>query len=341
MQKKTKIIMVIISVILLCVSCSAIYFVGKWVKDKNGGKITDIFNGGGSVVVGYNLDELDKIEDSSNWTDGKTIKLFGRVQSVEMITLFYIYADGSSMVVYNQNEETYEAKIPLDGVVNDDYVVLEGVWSTSKMGIDLQKITKVEKNKAETYLQSKVPMMEIEIIDYPESVNHVCEDLMFKLKLTNTGNVTITKDELFDYEYNYALYYFVDEDFRKSYDFDEDRGEIANLGLKDFEKLDPGESIEIDFGGGGKVVATYYSDLFEDDGSNRLAGGSGEHNMFSGKATGAHSVKFAWVQDRDDFAPSIQPVFLFETLPVSINLQSQECDTKDVDEVRYTSVTGN
>lgn len=289
-----------------------------------------------SKIGKYNLNEMDDFSYVWDFEDEKSLKIFGIVTDLNDGSSFILKdaeGKGHQTIVYFINPTTQEEVVDIEGINNGDYVVVEGEWSINYSSVIAESITIISEDFVKDFIASKVPMLEIEILDYSEDMAHSCDTLKFKIKLTNSGRIPVSHADLYDVDYSYGFYYFIDdqhylanssrEDYAQVFDELEDKKEIgllSNLGFLYFDEIEPGESIETEYWGGGKVTASYYSDWFDDDGSNRMAGISGEHNIFSRKGSGSHSFSFGWGKKSYD-----TPEFLSKSNVVSVNLIDDEC----------------
>lgn len=319
MVKKTKIIIAVIAVVVLCASCSIGTIIYRQIKGKGG-------SGSLTKIGGYKADEITQIKDFSAVTDGQELILMGKIAGLafnSQDSKTYSLEMADYVTLFIESNLSTELK-------KDDFVIVEGTWISTSYTLKATKITKITQEDYEDMQKANMPQLKIEIIDYPTALNHSCAKTFFKLKLTNIGNIPIDHSKIYDYEYGYGFYYFVDGEYSKSYSYDESRGEIAHLGLKDFGVLNPGDSKEVEFGGGGHVVQTLYKDYYYDDGRRRELGGSGEGNLLQNKGIGEHQVHFGWAKDRGDLSAPDKPMFLYETEPVKISLSKDECDMTDI-----------
>jgi hypothetical protein len=290
-----------------------------------------------SKIGKYDLNEMDDFSYVWDFEDEKVLKIYGIVSDLNDGSSSFILksaeGQGYQTIVYFIDPTNQEQLVDIGKISTGNYVVVEGKWSVSYSSVIAEKITAISEDFVKDFIASKIPMLEIEVLDSPEDILHTCETVKFKIRITNNGKIPISHADLYSREYGYGMYYFIDEDSfisnsdREDYaqvfeelDDKEEIGLLSNLGFLYFDDIGPGESLETEYWGGGKVTASYYSDLFDDDGSNRMAGISGEHNIFSRKGSGIHSFSFGWAKKSYD-----SPEFLSKSNVVSINLVEDEC----------------
>jgi hypothetical protein len=292
-----------------------------------------------SKIGKYNLEEMDDLDTPDIFSEGNFIKTFGKVSSLQGEDFFTLKTESRSFYVYLYDLEDYSRKISIDGVSDNDYVAVEGKWNESYNAIIAEKVVKLDNKKVEDYLSAKIPMLEIEVVDYPRSVPHSCETLKFALMLTNVGKTPIVREEMFKLEgekgslHGYGFFHILDDlNPQLAENYDETDGILKVWGVKEFDVINPGESVDVEYYAGGLVTESLYRDMFEDDGSNRRAGVGGEQNILGNKGQGEHSVSFAWGQfiytTEDGWIQEsyIDPKILFKTDPVTINLVEDKCD---------------
>jgi hypothetical protein len=289
-----------------------------------------------SKVGSYDLNEVDSFSYVWDFENEKPLTVFGIVS--DMSTSSFILKDpegkDSQIIVYFVNPLNQETLVDVTKISVGDYVVAEGKWDTDYTSLIAEKITKIEEDFAKDFLASKIPILDIEILEYPKRVSHSCETLKFKLRLTNTGEIAITHSDLYDRDYGYSIYHFIDDTYtianseREDYaqvkeDLDDytEIGLLSNLGFLYFEDIQPGQSRAVEYWGGGRVTESLYPDMFNDDGSNRRAGISGEENIFGRKEVGEYSFSFAWT----DNSSWDSPEFLSRSNVVNIKFLDNSC----------------
>lgn len=289
-----------------------------------------------SEVGSYDLNEMDSFSNIWNFENEQSLTFVGIVSGLTDSFFFLKDPEGkdSQAIIYFVNPTDQEELLDVGKVTNEDYVVVEGKWGINYTALMAEKITKIDADFVKNFFSSKIPMLDIEILEYPETVSHSCETLKFKLKITNTGKIAISHADLYNRDYGYGIYHFIGDTYtiansdREDYtqvkeeldDYTE-IGLLSNLGFLYFDEIQPGESIEVEYWGGGRVTESLYPDLFNDDGSNRRAGISGEENIFVRKDVGEYSFSFAWT-DRSSWD---NPEFLSRSNTVNINLLDNNC----------------
>lgn len=258
----------------------------------------------------------DVVKDPSEIEEGKNITLTGRIWS---------YMDGNLSFTLEDKDEHYTIFIsPDENIITGEYVRAEGVWDKTNNALDAQNIKKLSEEEKMTYLRSRHPVLEIEILEYPKTVAHTCTTPKFKLKLTNTGNDTVTHEDIHTYEYDYAFYYFLGENSSRANSERENYSELAqeikedelsligflsnHQGFMHFENIDPGESREVEYWAGGKITKTE-------------GGTAGLSNILGNQQRGEIDVSFGWALKNN-----YDPIFLFESDSVKVDLLNNQCE---------------
>lgn len=283
----------------------------------------------------YDLTQTDSFSYIWTFENEQKLIFFGEVKDLNKESSFLLKdEDANQVVVYFKNLETNKITADIGKLENDDYAIVEGTWDINMTAIVAKNIVRIEKEKALELINAQRPLLEIEIVEYPENITHTCETLKFKLKLTNTGQIPVSHADLYNRDYDYALYFFIDgvhriansdredyEQLKEELDDLTQIGLLSNEGFIYFDEIKPGKSTTVEYWGGGKITQSLYSDLFNDDGTNRRAGISGEHNIFSRKDKGDHELYFSWGKKNN----WENPEFLTDSNKVSINLIDNEC----------------
>ncbi len=327
--KNKKIIILLLAILLVLLPLLILIFTKGFGLFKTDTSIS-------SKVGNYDLNEMDSFSYVWDFENEKSLTVFGIVS--DMSTSSFILKDpegkDSQIIVYFVNPLNQENLVDMTKISDGGYVVAEGKWDTNYTSLIAEKITKIEEEFAKDFLASKIPMLEIEILEYPENIAHACETLKFKLRLTNTGKIAISHSDLYDKDYRYGIYHFIGDTYtianseREDYaqvkeeldDYTE-MGLLSNLGFLYFEDIQPGQSREVEYWGGGRVTESLYPDLFNEDGSNRKAGISGEENIFGRKEIGEYSFSFAWT----DNSSWDNPEFLSKSNVVNIKFLDNSC----------------
>lgn len=295
-----------------------------------------------SKVGSYDLNEVDSYSYVWDFENDKALTVFGVVSDLSDTS--FILKDpeeeDSQIIVYFVNPLDKSEIVNLGDISNNDYVISEGKWDTTYTALIAEKITKIDEDIVKDFIASKIPMLEIEILEHTENIAHTCDTPKFNIRLTNTGQIPISHKYLHDTDYGsgYRIYYFIDEDhhianaYREDYeevikDLEDPKeiGLLSNLGFMYFDELAPGQSVDIEYWGGGQVTESLHRDMFNDDGSHRRAGVAGSPNIFGNYDVGEHEFSFAWARmnNYDDVD------FLNRSNTVTVNLLDSECSLAD------------
>ncbi len=234
------------------------------------------------------------------------------------------YMDGSLSFTLEDNNEHYTIFIsPDENITTGEYVLAKGIWDKTNNALDSQTVKKLSEEEKMTYLRSRNPVLEIEILDYSKTVAHTCATPKFKLKLTNTGIETVTYKDIHIYEYEYAFFYFLDEHWSRANADRENYSELAeeikedelriiglfsNQGFTYFEDIKPGESREVEYWAGGHISRTEF-------------GTAGSPNILGNQQRGGIEVSFGWALKNN-----YDPIFLFKSDSVKVNLLNNQCE---------------
>ena len=294
-----------------------------------------------SKIGKYNLEEMDDLSITGTFSEGNTIKTFGRVTDYEGSDIFTLVAEDRSFFVYLYDPKDTSKKISIDDISNSDYVAVEGVWDDLWYGLVADKVVKLDTDMVEIYLASKIPMLEIEILNHTENITHTCFTPVFNLRLTNTGQIPISHRYMHTTEYGsggYRIYYFIDDNHsmananREDYDDvkvtledPKEIGLLSNQGFTYFDDILPGQSVDTEYWAGGLVTESLYRDMFNDDGTHKRAGVGGSPNVFGNYDIGGYEFSFAWARmnNFDDVE------FLNRSNTVKVNLMDTECSLAD------------
>ncbi len=297
---KKKVVIIIVAVVALLGLCSCGVF-GYILTKTRGDKGLESQE---SEIV--NPDDLG---------DGQRTVITGRVNFYYDGDLFFTLRDGDQYYTIFLPESTY--------VSTGDYVKAEGVWEEVSNGLAADSVRTLNDEELASYMRSRHPYVEIEIVDYTANVGHTCDTPKFTLLLTNRGNETITHRDIHDYDYSYGFYYFIDDNWSKANADRDDYGDVmgqvgtdeaqligllSNQGFMYFEDLEPGESTQVEYWAGGAVVRTE-------------GGTAGSPNIFGNYPSGEYNVSFAWV-DKNNY----DPIVLSRSESVTVSLSSDKCD---------------
>ena len=234
------------------------------------------------------------------------------------------YMDGSLFFTLEDNNEHYTIFIsPDENITTGEYVLAEGIWDKINNALDAQTVKKLSGEEKMTYLRSRHPVLEIEILDYPKTVAHTCVTPKFKLKLTNTGAETVTSKDIHTEGYEYAFFYFLDEHWNRANGDRENYSEVAesieedelrligllsNQGFTYFENIEPGESREVEYWAGGHISRSEF-------------GTAGLPNILGNRQKGETNISFAWALKNN-----YDPIFLFNSDSVKVDLLNNQCE---------------
>jgi hypothetical protein len=294
-------------------------------------------------IGGYNLEETDSLSSVWDLEDEDSLVVFGKVSGLGDGVYFYLHdiEDNSEVTVYFNRINDEKELEKIEDMSNGDYVIVEGIWDSSLFSISADRVVKMDEDEVLAFLSSKVPMLEIEILDYTENITHTCQTPVFTIRLTNTGQIPISHRYMHTTEYatgGYRIYYFIEDNHsmananREDYDstkanIDDPReiGILSNQGFLYFDEIQPGQSVETEYWAGGQVTESLYSDMFNDDGTHRRAGVSGSPNIFGNYGIGEHEFSFAWARmnNYDDLE------FVNRSNTVTVNLLDDNCSLAD------------
>ncbi len=259
--------------------------------------------------------DYDAVKDPSEIEEGENITLTGRV---------WYYFDGDLFFTLEDKDEHYTIFISSNEDISiGEYLQAEGTWDKTNDALVAENIKKLSEEEKMTYLRSRHPVLEIEILEYPKIVAHTCATPKFKLKLTNTGTNTVTHEDIHTYEYDYAFYYFFDEDWHRANADREDYSQVAgqiqedelsligflsNQGFMHFEDIKPGGSREVEYWAGGEIT------------KNEL-GTAGLPNILGNQQKGETNISFGWALKNN-----YDPIFLFKTDSVGVELLNENCE---------------
>ncbi len=257
----------------------------------------------------------DEIKDPENLEQGEKTSLTGRI---------HYYYEGDRFFTLEHKGEEYTIFIDNnEKIVIGEYIRAEGTWEKEANGLAAEKIHFLSENEKADYFKKTHSYLEIKILEYPKQINHTCETPKFKLEITNAGNETITHKDLHTYDYEYALYYFINDMWvranadRENYvevkenitdDEKELIGLLSNQGIFFFDDLKPGQKTEVAYWAGGEV-------------SKNELGTAGSPNIFGNQNIDTHEFSFAW-----GIKNNYDPIFLFKSEKIDITMLSDQCN---------------
>lgn len=144
-----------------------------------------------------------------------------------------------------------------------------------------------------------------------------------------------------NYQASYMMYYLVNGTA-----FGSTTGGTADtpqrIGFKDFGTINPGQTVEATFNGGGWVTQGLDKALSDVEGKPHPISTGGSPNIIafnsqSGGKVGSNTIqlKFALIKNDDGTASIATPQYTSESNVVSTNLLQWDCDLTDVDEEVY------
>ncbi len=348
------ILIVIVALVFLCGSCGVVgFFLFSRNKDVNSsdGFFDTLRNAFTSDNSGSNGGEYGDLEGSIYISQiynlqgegDQEVKIFGNFRNTTYIpdTFEVSYGDSSVSVYYQNMDSKGLTDIEISSFSDGDPVVVEGVYDMESWTFYGTSVKLTTEEDIEEYKLSLIPNLEIEILDYPNSVAHVCKNFNIKVKLTNTGKIPVTYKDLYDsdYSYTHAFRYSLNGGETTSYyAYDAiDETEIF-MGLEDFDVIEPGESVEVIYQAGGNVTESIDPTWIDDDGSPHVVGIAGEMNILYNNTTssavqGDNELQFHWVQvyDPNDYSVSYSsPIIQNSSEKITIKLLSTECDMDDI-----------
>jgi hypothetical protein len=290
-------------------------------------------------IGGYNLEELDSFSSLWDLNNEDPLVVLGRISGMGDGVYFYLndIEDNTEVTVYFNRIDDEKELESIQNMSSGDYVIVEGMWDGFLIAISADKVVKMDEEQVLAFLSSKVPMLEIEILDHTENITHTCQTPIFTIRLTNIGQIPISHRYMHTTEYatgGYRIYYFIDdnhsmananrEDYdstKASIDDPRDIGLLSRQGFLYFDDIQPGQSVETEYWAGGEVTESLYSDMFNDDGSHRRAGIGGSPNIFGNYDVGEYEFSFAWARmnNYDDVE------FVNRSNTVKVNLLDDSC----------------
>jgi len=288
-----------------------------------------------SDSVGGLSDSLSPKEiQTQNLDNGETYKSYGVIDTELEGNTFFSLKDGFyTLTVYfadmDFNGDSLK-DVNISEMSKGDYVLVTGIYDKNMSALYATEITSIDKDDVTAYKKSQMPILEIEVLNFPSEVKHSCQNVNLVLKLTNTGDVDINYDDIYSSEYNFKLAYLINDTISYTTTTN-DNDEIEYVGLKPFGKLEPGDSVEVSLGLGGMVTQTV------DPSTSKAVGISGEYNLLypsgrEGGNQGSNEVKLLWVSlyNEEEVLNRENPMILFSTDTFSINLADAECDMDDI-----------
>ena len=198
---------------------------------------------------------------------------------------------------------------------------------------DLTYIDDLISNEDEFTPEPEKQVLSMKVTSYPNILEHTCKNFQANLRLTNDGTETIYYEDVYDPSNNYNLFFTINRDkvARYSYglnEYDIDTGQ--KVGLEDFGSLEPGESKDVIFHGGGMVMETLSY-------SGQPTGVVVHESIFIpgevgyGGQVGANELQLLWGSNYDE-----QGIFTIDKRSIAksevmnVQLLSDQCDRTDI-----------
>lgn len=272
--------------------------------------------------------------------------VYGKVsQLADGSTSFTLVDGNSNLTIQTDGMSTQTGgalpKADTSKIANDQYVLVKGITSDDGYSLLAQNVKPITEDEFNTYKSFKIPKLSMTVTNIPRELKHGCDNLPISVKLKNTGKVAIDYTSMNNYQANYMMYYLVNGTA-----FGSATGGTADtpqrIGFKDFGTINPGQTVEATFNGGGWVTKGFDKAASEAQGSPYATGTGGSPNIIaynsqSGGIVGNNTIqfKFALVKNDDGTASIATPQYTSESNIVSTNLLQWDCDLTDVDEEVY------
>jgi len=269
--------------------------------------------------------------------DGDKYSSYGMIMTtLEDITYFSLKDANYSITINFSNMELDGKKlkdVDMSKFNVSDYVLVNGIYDQNTKALYATKVTKIEKEKITAYKRSKMPILEVKLVDAPTDVSHSCRNIVLSVKLTNIGDIPVSYEDIYSSDYHFRLAYSINNVISYTTTTIGDTEEIGYVGVKHFSLLNPGDSTTVKIGLGGMVTSNVNKER------NAQVGISGEYNLLypsgrEGGKLGANEIKILWVSlyDEDGILNKDNPMILGSTDTFSINLLSADCDMEDIQE---------
>jgi len=261
----------------------------------------------------FYLNEVDtEPRDPTSFADGERVKLRGYVSE---------YFEGDEVFILT--DRPYKYQVLFDKEINlemNDYIEVNGVWDMIDETLESRNIKVLSSEEKHDYLKSRYKMIEFEINEYPSSVNSGCETLKFKIDLKNKSDETLEHYNLYDEDFGYQVFIFIDDDrvsahpFLSEYDqvFNDDNSEpmrdLGYFGFPKFSSIDPDVKKEVDFWAGGKMIEFENLETFK------------IYNAFSNYEPREYDFSIGWFKVKEHNFLEI-----YRSQPVNINVVESDC----------------
>ena len=267
--------------------------------------------------------EYTEVTSRDDLTDNANLIITGRVDQYREGGFSFTIVDGLDIT-----EDTYRIFIEGDEpVVVGEYVQVRGVWLEEQNALDSVDFKVLTEEEKRAYFKERFAYLEIEVADYTENIDHTCVTPKFTFNIENKGKEIVTHQDLYDEEYPYAFYFFIDDDYiNEDWNFAngmlediEDYGEVFvgneshgldhmySRGFLHFDELNPNQSMEIEYWAGGHISRSDF-------------GVAGTPNIYGNSEVGDIEISFGW-----GIKNNYEPIFLYLSEPVTVNLASSEC----------------
>ncbi len=263
---------------------------------------------------GNDEEKIDDVRDPDEISDGENITLTGRVGSYMDGNLFFTLIDGDQhYTIFIDGDEE---------IIMGEYVRVSGLWNEAIDGLEKETLDVLTETEKIDYFKERFIYITIDINNFPNNINHTCVTPKFDLTFTNHSQESLSHQDLHDDDFPYAVYYFINEqhsvahgtidDYQEIYEQTNDAeiGLLSNQGFIRFSDIQFNNSEEVEYWAGGKITRSEF-------------GTAGSPNILGNYNAGEHEISFAWAL-RNNY----DPIFLFISDPVKVNLLSAECELR-------------
>jgi hypothetical protein len=208
------------------------------------------------LFIAFNTDHQEAI----------SVKQFSRLESKEKEIDLKIIGDISEIsknsftivdLEFPEDEIMYslQSDIPMKDFATGDTVFVSGNYNVENLELEALDIKKISRDNALRHLRMLKPSLDVKILKYKQNVGDICEEIDFEIKLKNTGQETITYEDLYDENYGYSIVYILNET------------EYPYFFMDNFESIKPGEEKTITL----KVEDAIKKQMVKDENSIQFA----------------------------------------------------------------------
>ena len=275
--------------------------------------------------------------------EDQDIKLIGQVSGIEESynTFFHLGLDQNVIMVWYDNMKTPNGHTPagvaVDHLQDGDYAVVWADRSPDGYSLWAKAIIKISQAEYEAFLKSKMPALEIEILDYPQQIAHGCQNVALEVRLKNIGAVPIEHAEILNTDGLYKFFFRLNDQLRSGYSMTDD-GQVGDWGIQDFGTLEPGQETTVAYGASGRVTES----IDRSYGDDHRVGISGEFNIFAPNANqggieGTNEFSLVLGLVRDDYGPATysDPIVVGASEQIEVKILDKECDMDDITATFY------